>query len=145
MRLHPRNKPFLDLPDAHPAKRYLLAQAQFRSECIGLEIEWPNSNAKPVEQKWNSQIKGKPWSLSAILYSYISFTPELDAWITNPPQVTEIEKKYLQGIAECRALLEECEVAAQCDNNNDALNIIQRAREVLDLWQLCIDERIKDL
>ena len=91
-----------DLPDAHPARRFLKAFAECRRQCVGRELD-----PEPIDQSWESAIDGKTWTFSAFAYAFLSFDVVLDDWTPNAPRLTRSKVDALATIPIARALLEE--------------------------------------
>jgi len=77
-----------------------------------------------------------------LAYKYLSFDVELDGWLTDAPELTESERRYLSWLPVLRTLLAECEAQARVDGNQAILPLISRTRGLLDRWETCIVSRL---
>jgi hypothetical protein len=135
------NKPIFDLPESHPAHRFLIAFIKCRRECVGRELDTRQSGQTGVDQKWYSDTDSRFWTFSEFAYTALAFDIELDGWIEEVPALTASEKRTLESLPYLRTLMEECRAAAQRDGNSPVLKMVSTVLEMLDLWQSCIEAR----
>jgi hypothetical protein len=133
MHVHKLNREILDLPESHPARRFLCAFMECCRDCIGLE-----ASDDPIDQQWFSESRGEVWSYSKFAYTYLAFDIVLDGWLTHSPQRTPNEQHWLNQLVHWRELLDECKLAAECNDNRDILPVIQQVLRMFDLWEQCI-------
>jgi hypothetical protein len=133
MNVHKLNREVLNLPEAHPARRFLCAFMECRRDCIGLE-----ASDEPIDQEWFSESSGEKWSYSKFAYKFLAFDVVLDGWLTHAAHRTSNEQHCLDQLVRWRELLGECQVAAECDSNRAILPIIRQVLRMFDLWEQCI-------
>jgi hypothetical protein len=138
-----RNRPLFDLPDAHPAKRFLLAFIACREQCVGRESDW--NGQTPIEQAWLSQVDGKQRTFSAFAYQYLAFDVELDGYLTAAPHLTESEEGALRGFPHVRSLMSECSAAARAADNRPMLELVSQVLGMLELWERAIRYRESEI
>jgi len=132
MHIERLNQPVFELDDAHPAKRFLLAFIECRTECVGRELTPPDE--VPVDQQWTSAIDGRLWTFSAFAYGFISTDIELDGFLATAPRWTESETWALAELPRYRTLMDECAQAANQCGNTDCLELVDIVARMLDLW-----------
>lgn len=130
------NRPVFKLDDAHPAKVFLNAFIDCRSNCVGRELGEP-----PIDQSWQSLTDGKAWSFSAFAYSVLSFDIELDGYLKSSPRLTESEVVDIQQIPLFRALMHECAAAAERDGNQDIVELTDEVLAMFSLWENYLEFR----
>jgi hypothetical protein len=145
MRIHQINRPLFDLPQTHPARRFLEAFIACRSNCVGREIAYRGREHEAIDQTWTSATDNRLWRFSGFAYMYISFTVELDGWLTNSPTPTQYENSTLKELPRLRTLMEECREACVVANNDAVLVLTNQVIDLLDLWEECIRVRIVTL
>jgi hypothetical protein len=138
-RIRKRNRQLLELPDSHPAKRFLLAFIVCGEECLGREIGWGDNQA--IEQEWYSETDGKHWTFSGFAYSYLAFDIELDGYLANAPKLTEEEEFVLGKLPYLRTLMSECSAAARAADNQPILELVSLVVKMLELWERAIRYR----
>jgi hypothetical protein len=136
MQVERLNQEILNLPESHPAYRFLRAFIGCRRDCVGRE-----ASNDPVDQEWFSESEGRLWSYSEFAYKFLSFDIVLDGWLTHAAQRTSDEQYWLAQLPRWRKLLHECEKAAQDDNNYAMLPIVAQTLRMFALWEQCIVER----
>jgi hypothetical protein len=134
--VHKLNQEIFELPESHPARRFLLAFMECRRDCIGLE-----ASDDPIDQEWFSQSDREVWSYSKFAYKYLAFDIVLEGWLTHAPRRTPNEQHCLNQLVRWRELMSECEIAAECDNNHTIIPIIHQVLHMFDLWEQCIMAR----
>ncbi|MHC2065978.1 hypothetical protein ACYFX5_00760 [Bremerella sp. T1] len=72
---------------------------------------------------------------------YISFTVELDGWLTDAPERTESERRTLQGLDDIDKLMAECRLAATVERNDAILEMVDQVEDMARLWRQCIEVR----
>jgi hypothetical protein len=142
-RIYPANRPILDSYTCeHPAVRALQLHAEARDLCVGKEIKWPDSANRAVDQSWFSAARCRQQSYSAFAYEFISYDLILDGWLKAAPQPTESEMRFLCDDGPLmRALLDECEEAANADANLEILPLVAKAREFVHAYNDAILHR----
>jgi hypothetical protein len=139
VRIHKANKPILEWDDKHPAKVHLLAQRDFRRAFVGFELSFVPGDPSSPDVAWESAVRPSVrWTLSGLLYAYLSYTTILNDWLADPTGaggMTEAEQTELRRIAECRELLTECERHARGPAREESLEIITATRQMLDIWE----------
>ena len=136
MQIEMLNREILNLPESHPAHRFLRAFIECRDSCVGRE-----ASCDPVDQEWFSDTDGLVWSYSDFAYRYLAFDIVLDGWLTHAARRTPNEQHWLDQLPRWRQLLHECKIAAEGDKNDRILPIISKVLRVLALWEQCIVER----
>ncbi len=126
------NRPVLELDDAHPAKRFLLAFMDCQSNCVGQEL---GQFRAPVDQEWVSATDGERWTFSAFAYKILSFDLELDGFLQRAPRLTASEQGAIERLPSYRTLMTECAEAARKKGNTDVLELTDQVLETLDLWE----------
>ncbi len=126
------NQRVFELDDAHPAKRFLCAFIECRSECVGRELDPPGQ--VPIDQEWKSASDGRLWTFSAFAYGALSFDIELDGFITTAPDWTESEEWALEQLPRFHSLMDECACAAKQCGNTDCLELVDEVVRMLNLW-----------
>ncbi|HUE71077.1 MAG TPA: hypothetical protein VMP01_09325 [Pirellulaceae bacterium] len=142
-RIHPKNRPILELPKDHPAHATLVARFECQRQCAGREIPWPGREDAAVDQEWHSSLDGHSWRFSGFVYSFVCFDLILNEWIDHPPHVTESEKATLTKLPDLHGLLDECQAAALRDANAPVLEMIPIVRRFFSLWEKSIRLRIE--
>lgn len=137
------NRPLFNLPQSHPAHRFLLAFIKCRKECVGRERDTRNAKQPPADQQWYSETDARFWTFSEFAYTALAFDVELDGWLEEAPTLTKTEKETLKHLPYLRALMEECQAAAHQDDNSPVLEMVSTVLEMLELWQVCIEARAK--
>ena len=127
------NRPVFKLDDAHPAKRFLSAFMECRSDCVGRELDPPGQ--VPIDQEWKSASDGRVWTFSAFAYGVLSFDIELDGYLTNAPSLTESEKLDREHLPLHRSLMSECADVARQSGNREILELTDQVLEMLGLWE----------
>lgn len=130
------NQEIFSLPDSHPARRFLQAFMECRRDCVGKE-----ASDYPIDQEWFSDTDRKSWSYSDFAYKFLSFDIVLDGWLTSSPQRTADEERWSAELPRWRALLNECNNAAECEENYAILPVIAQVLKMFELWEQCILER----
>lgn len=143
-KIHPENKPLLDLPDSHPARIALKAHLEARIECVGREIPWPDMIEEPIEQTWFSQIDQRKWTFSGFAYSFISFDLVLDGWLRRAKSTYPFEAEFIEELPRLRGLLAECEQAAREAGNRRVIPLIEKTRRFFDAYEESIRARVGD-
>lgn len=142
LRIHPKNNPLAALPDSHPAKRLVIAHAECCRDCAGRDVAWPGREA--VDQQWNSEIDGRRHTFSGFVYQYLCFDLVLEPWLERPLVLTEYERQIQEGLPRLRGLLEECERAADAEQNHKIIEMLNQVRGYLNLWDEAIGQRIAE-
>ena len=127
------NGPVLELDDAHPAKRFLIAFMDCRMNCAGRELDFGDQT--PIDQAWQSAIDGRTWTFSGFIYAVICFDIVLDGFLENAPGLTESEVCAADQLPELRLMMEECAAAARQCNNDEIVEMTQEVQEMLNLWE----------
>jgi hypothetical protein len=143
MHIYRVNRPLFSLPESHPAHRFLRQFIKCQQNCVGREIPYRGREHLAVDQEWFSATDKRMWHFSGLAYMYISFTVELDGWLTDAPAATESEKSTLENLPYLRTLLGECKEACLDNGNTTVLAMVEQVEEVLDLWEFCIEERLR--
>jgi hypothetical protein len=138
MYLEELNRPVFDLDDAHPAKRFLTAFVECRTDCVGREIAPPGD---AIDQKWQSDSDGRAWTFSAFAYGYLAFDIELDGFMTAAPRLTESEIWAIEQLPRFHLLMSECAAAATQCGNIDCLQLVKMVLNMLILWGEYLDFR----
>jgi len=128
LRIHSENAPLIELPDSHIAKLTVIAHAECWRDCVGQELSWPGRESEAFDQEWRSILLDGPFSFSSYAYSFIAFDLILHEWLTHPAFVTEPEKNAIVAVPLLDALLDECECAANAEQNARVLDRILRIR-----------------
>jgi hypothetical protein len=136
-----KNRPLLQLPDSHPARRFLDAFIKCLRH-VGREIPYRGRELEAIDQEWMSCIDNKKWKFSSFAYTYLSFTLELDGWLTDAPTLTHSERNVLRALPRFRVLMEECREACVKAGNSEVLTMSEDVLELLKLWEECINARI---
>lgn len=142
-RIDSQNRPILELPADHAAHAALVARLECQRQCAGREIPWPGREEEAVDQQWQSSVDGRTWLFSGFIYSFVCFDLVLSEWLDHPPHVTESESATLKKLPELRALLDECQAAADRDKNHQVLAMIPVVRRFFSLWEQSIRLRIE--
>ncbi|HUT92887.1 MAG TPA: contact-dependent growth inhibition system immunity protein [Thermoguttaceae bacterium] len=130
------NRPIFELPDSHPAHRFLRAFIKCRQDCVGREIQ--NDD---LDQEWVSDTDGRSWSYSAFAYEYLAFDIVLDGWLSRAQDLTPTERYWLEQLPRWRALQQECKSAALRDGKLMLIPLVDQVLAMLDLWEQCIRAR----
>lgn len=130
------NKPILEFPADHPARRFLEAFVECRKTCVGREIDG-------VDQQWFSQAERRARRFSSFAYEWLSFDVELDGWLKNAAARTESEAAALEAIPRMERLVAECKSAAAVDNNSQVVALCDQVLLMARLWAECIHFRLK--
>jgi hypothetical protein len=133
MQVFSLNREILELPESHPAHRFIRAFAECNQNCVGREL----SN-KPIDQQWYSQTDGQVWSYSRFAYEFLAFDIVLDGWLSHAARRTPNEEYWLNQLPRWRELLRECSIAAEHDANYAMLVIVEQVVRMYDLWEQCI-------
>jgi hypothetical protein len=143
-RIHPRNAPVLArYPGEHSAVRVLQVQAEARDICVGKEIEWPQLGNRAIDQEWFSAIDLRKWSFSSFAYCFISFDFLNYGWLAGErSELQPFEFEFLHELPRLRGLLDECEAAAELEENSAVLPLIAKAREFFDAFEQSIVARL---
>jgi hypothetical protein len=132
------NRAVLALDDAHPAKKFLTAFMDCRSDCVGREL---GQFEEPVDQAWTSMTDGKSWTFSGFAYSILSFDIELDGFLERAPSLTGSEIDATEQLPRYRSLMHECALAARQNGNTEVVDMTDQVLEMLDLWKAYLDFR----
>jgi hypothetical protein len=145
-RIYPANYPLLDkYGPEHSAVRALQVHAEACDDCVGKEIEWPDIGNRSIDQSWFSVRRRTQQSFSAFAYEFLSYDLILDGWLEMAPEPTESEIGYMVDDQPLmRALLDECQEAADADGNVEILPLIAKAREFVDAYNDAIVRRFND-
>jgi hypothetical protein len=135
------NKPLFDLPESHPAKRFLCAFVACLDECVGREIPYRGKEDLAADEDWFSLHDGRVWSFSSFAYIYLAFTVELDGWLTGAATATRDEIGTMTRLPYLRTLMRECKDACVADRNEAVLAMVEQVENLIDLWEACIKER----
>jgi hypothetical protein len=130
------NKPILDFPPDHPARRFLEAFVECRTNCVGRELDG-------VDQEWFSKLEGRPHKYSSFAYEWLSFDIELDGWLRDAPEITDSERRALERIPQAEELMAECKAAALVDKNREIVTMCDQVLRTLELWADCINRRLQ--
>ncbi len=133
------NRPLYDLPEEHPAHQFLIAFEVCQQHCVGRELPPPLGDG--IDLTWWSDHCERSWSFSGFAYMYISFTVELDGWLTDAPERTESERRTLQGLDDIDMLMSECRLAATVESNDAILEMVDQVEDMARLWRQCIEVR----
>jgi len=133
MRTEELNEPIFDLDDSHPAKRFLDAFIECKSDCVGRQYDFEGQS--PIEQRWRSASDGRPWTFSGFAYGYLSRDIVLDGFLDNIPYLTESETADAEQLPAMRTLMNECADAARQSGNSEILELTDQVLQMLDLWQ----------
>lgn len=137
MHVYRLNRPLFELPQSHPAHRFLRAFIECRQDCVGKEIE-----SDVFDQEWFSQTEDRAWSYSAFAYQYLAFDIVLDGWLRNAKHLTASEEQWLVCLPRWRVLLDECRTAAAGDGNHAVMGMIAQVLKMFDLWEECVRARL---
>jgi len=137
MHVHRLNAPLFALDIHHPARRFLEAFVDCRTECVGKELDG-------VDQEWWSDATNRTQAFSSFAYEHLSFDIELDGWLSNVPSLTESEQKVLETISGIQSLMNECRQAAINDRNDIVIELVDKVLHMLQLWKECIDVRLAE-
>lgn len=85
-RIHPKNRPILELPADKRAHAALVARLEGQRQYAGREIPWPKREHDADDQEWHSSLDGRTWRFSAFIDSFVCFDLILDEWINHPPR-----------------------------------------------------------
>lgn len=138
MHVYRLNRTLFDLPQSHPAHRFLLAFIECRQDCVGREVE-----GDAFDQEWFSQTDNRAWSYSAFAYQYLSFDIVLDGWLNNAEGMTASEEQWLACLPRWRALLDECRASAARDRKHAVMRMIGQVLKMFDLWEECVHARLR--
>ena len=136
MKTESLNRDILNLPESHPAHRFLRAFLECHRDCVGIE-----ASNEPVDQKWYSERDAREWLYSDFAYQYLAFEIVLDGWLTHATQRTANEKYWLAQIPRWRDLMVECRAAAEANSNVALFPVIAQVLRMLALWEDCILKR----
>ena len=143
MSIQDQNKILFSLPSDHPARRFLEEFIDCRELCVAREVGMPDN--PPIEQAWDSQIEGRRYAFSSFAYKYLAFDVVLDGWLTNAPDMTDSERDVLDMLPKVRSLLGECHAAAIKERNVAILPLLEKVKNLLDLWEQCITSRLVEI
>jgi hypothetical protein len=132
------NKPIFDFEPTHPARRFLDAFIECRKNCVGRELEG-------IDQEWFSESERCIRRFSSFAYEWLSFDIELDGWLQNAKEMTASERRALETIPQMRGIIEDCRQAAVDDENADAVNMCDEVLRMSELWEECINYRLRGL
>ena len=135
-RIHPKNRPIRAFPPDHPAHATLIAHLECRHTCVGREISFHGQERDAVDQQWYSAVDQRVWRFSSLVYTFVSFELILSEWIDPDYQLNAAQT--LAHTAKVLALLAECEIAAQQDNNLPVLEMILKVQRFFRLWESAI-------
>jgi len=133
MHIERLNRPVFKLDDAHPARRFLSAFIDCRTDCVGRELDPPGQ--VPIDQEWKSPSDGRVWTFSAFAYGFLSFDLELDGFITGAPYWTASEKWAQENLPRFHSLMDECGHAAKQCGNSKCLELVDKVVGMLKLWK----------
>lgn len=133
------NRPVMKLDDAHPAKKFLNAFIECRSDCVGRHHDWTEQT--PIEQEWTSAADGRRWTFSGFAYSFISFDIVLDGFNENARELTASELAAIDEVPRLRALMHECAAAAKHDGNTEILELTDQVLSMFGLWDHYVEFR----
>lgn len=136
MQVERLNKEIFELPDEHPACRFLREFVECRRECVGLE-----ASDDPIDQEWFSETDQQVWTYSKFAYSFLAFDIVLDGWLGHAAGRTLNEQYWLDQLPRWSQLLRECEARATTDNNTAILPIIAKVKRLFVLWEQSIRAR----
>jgi hypothetical protein len=140
-RIHSKNKPILQLPSSHPARRALEQHLECRFQCVGREL---GDVAPAIDQEWYSAVRGRNYSFSAFAYEVISFDLILHGWVTHPPELAEDEKWWLDVSPHLRAQIDECLAASEADGNTEIIELVGMVNEWFDLMDESVRLRVRE-
>lgn len=132
MSIEDLNDPIYDLDDDHPAKKFLEAFVDCRSNCVGRAIEW--DDRKPIDQEWQSAIDGRRWKFSGFAYAFISYNILMDGFLQNAPFPVGSEIWAMERMPLLRSMTNECAQAARLDGNTEILELTDEVLDMLHLW-----------
>jgi hypothetical protein len=131
MRNESLNPRVLALDDSHPAKKFLSAFIECRSNCVGLELD-PD---EPIDQEWESFTDGRVWTFSGFAYAFLSLDIALDDFHQRFPCPTESNTDWPWDLSRSRSLMRECAQAARQSGNNEILELTDDVLKMLGLWE----------
>ncbi len=131
MRSEGLNSRVLALDDSHPAKKFLSAFMECRSNCVGLEID-PD---EPIDQQWQSVSEDRVWTFSGFAYTFLSLDIDLDDFHQRNPSSTELNSDWPWNVPRLRCLMLECAEAARQSGNDEILELTDQVLEMLGLWE----------
>ena len=127
------NRPILKLNDSHPAKKFLSAFIDCRTDCAGRELGF--AGRVPIEQEWKSATDGRVWTFSGFIYAFICFDIELDGFLQNAGNLTPSEIAAARELPRLRSMMNECAEAARQSGNGEILELTDQVLEMLSLWK----------
>ena len=130
------NKAIFDFAPDHPARRFLEAFVECRMNCVGKEIDG-------LDQEWFSEADMRTHKFSSFAYEWLSFDIELDGWLHDAQEMTDSEKRALDGIPQMDGLMAECKAAAMVDHNSEMVTMCDQVLHTLELWAECINRRLQ--
>jgi hypothetical protein len=144
LRIDKKNAPLLLLPEKHPARRVLIAQAECRRDCVGRELSWEGSNQQPIDQEWQAIATHRKWTFSGFAYTFLAFDLILHGWLDHPRTIAPDEAGFLEKSPLMKALLAECQLAAQKNSNEPILQLIEQVGDFIDIWDNSVRCRLRE-
>jgi hypothetical protein len=108
---------------------------------VGKEVPYRGREHLAVDQTWLSTIDSRDRTFSGFAYEYLSYTVELDGWLSQAPEATGQEQATLARLPYLRSLMIECKGACIADSNAAVLAMVEQVLTLLDLWEASIRER----
>jgi hypothetical protein len=144
LQIHKKNARLMLLPEAHPARRVLVAHAECRRDCVGRELSWPGLDQVSIDQEWQAVATQGRWTFSGLAYAFVSFELILHGWLEHPPTIAPDEAGFLEKSPLIRALLAECKSAAQKCRNEPILPLIEQVGNFVDIWENSVRCRLRE-
>jgi hypothetical protein len=99
---------------------------------------------EPIDQEWQAVATQGRWTFSALAYAFVSFELVLHGWLERPPTIADDEAGFLEKSPLMRALLAECQLAAQKSRNEPILPLIQQVGDFIDIWENSVRCRLRE-
>jgi hypothetical protein len=141
MRTESINRPVLALDDSHPAKRFLEAFIDCKTDCVGRHHEVDGQ--VPIDQSWTSSTDGRVWTFSDFAYAFLSLDIELDGFLQSAPYLTPSEIDAARKLPVLRSMMDECAEAANYSGNPEILELTDQVLEMLSLYEEYLSFRRK--
>lgn len=139
------NRPLFALAETHPAHCFLKAFIECLRDCVGKEIPYRGAEDLAIDQEWFSQTDLRNRSFSGFTYEHLSYTIELDGWLSGTSTATPDELNTIDRLPYFRALMTECKAACIDDKNAAVLDMVEQVERLLDLWERCIKARWRSI
>ena len=127
MRIEDLNRPVLGLDDSHPARKFLEAFIDCRSNCVGRELG--QDGEQPIDQEWISSTDGRKWTFSGFAYAFLALDFELES-----APFLVAETGVARDLPMLRLMMDECAQAARQNGNHEIVELTNQVQHMFNLW-----------